>query len=215
MPPRKVKVVSMGTPAEEPTKSTMVILNDVEEVVEDKPREPPSTPLPPPPPEQPDAVAEPEEEKPFIDNEEIDNMLKEVRENRDALIMAGIVVQKHRDEQAANKEECIHCGKTMSKKSLKYSHSKTCKGLQPGDIQAITTPDPEESPVVEPEPVPEPIKPKKPRAKSALKATKPEVKVEEPVACRAKTAAELLVEQREQRRQLRQVRISMLASQAF
>ena len=38
MPPRKVKVVSMGTPAEEPTKSTMVILNDVEEVVEDTAR---------------------------------------------------------------------------------------------------------------------------------------------------------------------------------
>ena len=198
MPPRKVKVVSMGN--EEPTTSTMVILNDVEEV--ERP-EPPSTPPPPSP--EPEMVAE-QEEKPFIDSEEIDNMLKEVRENKDALIMAGIMVQKHRDEQAANKEECIHCGKVMSKKSLKYSHSKTCKGLQPGDIQAI--------PIPEPEPEPEPIKPKKPRTKSALKATK-EIKVEEPITHQAKTPAELLVEHREQRRQLRQVRISLLASQAF
>ena len=72
-------------------------------------------------------------------------------------------------------------------------------------------PDPPASPPP-PSPEPEPIKPKKPRAKAAPKEPKPEVKVEEP---RAETATELLVENREQRRQLRQVRISMLASQAF
>ena len=209
MPPRKVKVVSMGlepTQTEtEPTKSTLVVLNDEEEI-EQRP-DPPASPPPPPPHTEPETELE---ENPLLDSEEIDNMLNEVRKNKDALIMAGVMTMKNQDE-TANKEECIHCGKVLSKKSLKYSHAKTCKGLQPEDIQAIPEPEPEP----EPEPVPEPIKPKKPRAKAAPKAPKPEVKVEEPVAFRAKTAAEMLVEQREQRRQLRQVRISMLASQAF
>lgn len=200
MPPRKVKVVSMGAPIiENDPGSTMVVLNDVEDVVEEERPEPPV--------ESPPAPEAEAESKPLIDSEEIDDMIKEIRGTKDAFMMAALAVKKKQDE----KEECIHCGKTLSKKSLKYSHAKTCKGLQPGDIQAIPELNPEDSPEPPPPP-PEPVKLKKPRAKPA---PKPEVKVEEPVVHRAKTAAEILVEQREQRRELRHARISLLASQAF
>jgi len=203
MPPRKVKVVSMGAPSEEPSRSTLVVLNDVEEVVEEEHPEPPVEAPPP----SPEVEAE---SKPLIDSDEIDDMINEVRGTKDAFMMAALMVKKKQDER----EECIHCGKTLSKKSLKYSHAKTCKGLQPGDIQVIPELNPEDSPEPPPPP-PEPVKMKKPRAKAAPKEAKPEVKVEEPVAYRAKTAAEILVEQREQRRELRHARISLLASQAF
>ena len=194
MPPRKVKVVSMGVePTTEPLTSTMVILNDEEIDV---------------------AVSEPiqkdeeEEEKPLLDNDEIDAMLEEVRNNKDALIMAGVKTLKAQDKRT----ECLHCGKLLSKKSLKYSHAKTCKGLQPEDIQQV-----EEAPEPEPEPEPEPIKPKRSRAKKERAVATPiqTIRAEEPDLPKTKTAAEMLIDHRDQRRQLRQVRISMLASQAF
>ena len=99
MPPRKVKIVSMGKEYEPPT-STLVILDDNEDI----------TP--------PETVASSVEavEKPLLDTEEIDQIIKEMQ-----------TTQKTQPEQ----EECINCGKTMSKKSSKYSHTKNCKGRAP------------------------------------------------------------------------------------
>ena len=185
MPPRKVKIVSMGPADEEPPKSTLVVLNDEEDI------EPPPTIKTPP-----QSESEPDE-KPLLDSEEIDAILKEVRFEPKAT-------------KTDDKEECIQCGKLLSKKSLKYSHTKTCKGLQPEDIQRIDTPDPEEAPP--PPPEPEPVKIKKPRAK---RAPAPVPEPEEPIVQKAKTAADMLRDQREERRSMRQARISMLASQAL
>ena len=96
MPPRKVKVVSLGTePTQtetQPPKSTLVVLND-KEFIEQRP-DPPASPPPPSP--------EPEE-KPLLDSEEIDAMLDEVRNNKDALIMAGVMTMKHQDKQAVRR----------------------------------------------------------------------------------------------------------------
>jgi hypothetical protein len=204
MPPRKVKVVSMGTELVQTIEqSPTVILNEHEEVEEQPHPDPPASPPPQQP--QPDQATD-LEDNPLLDTEEIDTMLEEVKRTKEAFMMASIMTKKQQDEKADDKEECINCGKVLSKKSLKYSHSKTCKGLQPIDIPTEAPPEPE--PII-----PEPVKPKRTRTKAAPQ--KPEVKVEPPPIIKAKTAAEMLTEQREQRRQLRQTRISLLASQAF
>ena len=173
MPPRKVKIVSMGKEYEPPT-STLVVLDDNEDI----------TP--------PETVASSVEavEKPLLDTEEIDQMLNEIQK-----------AQKTQPEQ----EECINCGKTMSKKSLKYSHIKNCKG------RAIVIPEP-----VVPEPVPEPevVRPKTKRAPAKPKV-KPEPVVVEPITEKAKVVNDALLTQSQTRQQQRQVRISLLTSQAF
>jgi hypothetical protein len=174
MPPRKVKIVSMGKEYEPPT-STLVILDDNEDI----------TP--------PETVASSTEavEKPLLDTEEIDQMLNEMQKE-----------QKKQPEQ----EECINCGKTMSKKSLKYSHIKNCKG------RAIVIPEP-----VIPEPVvPEPVvvRPKTKRAPAKPKA-KPESTVVEPITEKAKVVNDALLTQSQTRHELRKARISLLTSQAF
>ena len=170
MPPRKVKIVSMGKEYEPPT-STLVILDDNEDI----------TP--------PETVASSTEavEKPLLDTEEIDQMLNEMQKE-----------QKKQPEQ----EECINCGKTMSKKSLKYSHIKNCKG------RAIVIPEPV------PEPVPEVVRPKTKRAPAKPKA-KPESTVVEPITEKAKVVNDALLTQSQTRQQQRQVRISLLTSHAF
>ena len=140
MPPRKVKVVNMGTQETQeeevatlPTSAIIEFDGDLEAQEA--------------PPQVAEETPEPPTVKEFLDTEEIDRIIDE---NKKA-------------KKSVEKAECIHCGRTMSAKSLKYSHSKTCKGLQPEDIQAIPEPEPEKAP--EPEPEPEPIKMKKPRAK--------------------------------------------------
>ena len=232
MPPRKVKVVNMGTQETQeeevatlPTSAIIEFDGDLEAQEA--------------PPQVAEETPEPPTVKEFLDTEEIDRIIDE---NKKA-------------KKSVEKAECIHCGRTMSAKSLKYSHSKTCKGLQPEDIQAIPEPEPEKAP--EPEPEPEPIKMKKPRAKRVIFPKTPkeqdEEKVIEPIVIKTKartksvakipppeveyssndsldvnvggrskervTSAEMLEQhlkaQRDQRRQRRQVRISMLASQAF
>ena len=166
MPPRKVKIVSMGKEYEPPT-STLVILDDNEDI----------TP--------PETVASSVEavEKPLLDTEEIDQMIKEMQ-----------TTQKKQPEQ----EECINCGKTMSKKSLKYSHIKNCKGRA----------------IVIPEPVPEVVRPKTKRAPAKPKV-KPEPTVVEPITEKAKVVNDALLTQSQTRQQQRQVRISLLTSHAF
>ena len=94
----------------------------------------------------------------------------------------------------------------MSKKSLKYSHIKNCKG------RAIVIPEP-----VIPEPVvPEPVvvRPKTKRAPAKPKA-KPESTVVEPITEKAKLVNDALLTQSQTRQQQRQVRISLLTSHAF
>ena len=174
MPPRKVKIISMGKEYEPPT-STLVILDDNEDI----------TP--------PETVASSTEavEKPLLDTEEIDQMLNEMQKE-----------QKKQPEQ----EECINCGKTMSKKSLKYSHIKNCKG------RAIVIPEPVPESV--PEPVPEVVRPKTKRAPAKPKA-KPESTVVEPITEKAKVVNDALLTQSQTRQQQRQVRISLLTSHAF
>ena len=175
MPPRKVKIVSMGKEYEPPT-STLVILDDNEDI----------TP--------PETVASSVEavEKPLLDTEEIDQMLNEMQKEL-----------KKQPEQ----EECINCGKTMSKKSLKYSHIKNCKG------RAIVIPEPVPEPVIT-EPEPEVVRPKTKRAPAKPKV-KPEPTVVEPITEKAKVVNDALLTQSQTRQQQRQVRISLLTSHAF
>ena len=95
----------------------------------------------------------------------------------------------------------------MSKKSLKYSHLKNCKGRAP------VVPEPVPEPVV-PEPVPEVVRPKTKRAPAKPKA-KPEPTVAEPITEKAKVVNDQLLTQSNVRHELRKARISLLASQAF
>jgi hypothetical protein len=141
--------------------------------------------------EAPKAEEEPPESKDFLDDEEIDRIIGESKKAK----------------KSSDKATCYTCGKTMSAKSLKYSHSKVCKGLQPGDIQKVEEP--------EPEPEPEPIKVKKPRAKPKPKPEPAEEKVNEPTKPKDVKTKDPIAELRAERQQLRQVKISMLASQAF
>ena len=104
MPPRKVKVVSMGI-EHEPATSTVVVLNDNEDLTS---------------PETVSSAIEPPD-KPLLDTEEIDQMIQDIKKS----------------QKTEQQEECIHCGKTMSKKSLKYSHSKNCKGLPPPEVVPV------------------------------------------------------------------------------
>ena len=90
----------------------------------------------------------------------------------------------------------------MSKKSLKYSHIKNCKG------RAIIIPEP-----VIPEPVPEVVRPKTKRAPAKPKA-KPESTVAEPITEKAKVVNDALLTQSQTRHELRKARIS-LTPQAF
>ena len=188
MPPRKVKVVSMGASAEEETTTiptSTVIEFDGDLDAKEAPTQETEAPEP----------QAPTESKDFLDSEEIDRMIEETKQTK----------------KSSEKATCYECGKTMSLKSLKYSHSKICKGLQPGDIQIVETPEPE------PEPEPEPIKVKKPRAKPVPKP-KPEPaeeKVKEATKPKAIKTTDPIAELRAERQQLRQVRISLLASQAF
>ena len=165
----------MGKEYEPPT-STLVILDDNEDI----------TP--------PETVASSVEavEKPLLDTEEIDQMIKEMQ-----------TTQKKQPEQ----EECINCGKTMSKKSLKYSHIKNCKG------RAIVIPEPVPEPVI-PEPEPVVVRPKTKRAPAKPKV-KPEPTVVEPITEKAKVVNDALLTQSQTRQQQRQVRISLLTSHAF
>ena len=176
MPPRKVKIVSMGKEYE-PATSTLVVLDDNEDI----------TP--------PETVASSVEavEKPLLDTEEIDQMLKEIQTK-----------QKTQPEQ----EECVNCGKTMSKKSLKYSHLKNCKG------RAIVIPEPVIPEPVIPEPEPVVVRPKTKRAPAKPKV-KPEPTVVEPITEKAKVVNDQLLTQSQTRQQQRQTRISLLTSHAF
>ena len=176
MPPRKVKIVSMGKEYE-PATSTLVVLDDNEDI----------TP--------PETVASSVEavEKPLLDTEEIDQMLKDMQ-----------TTQKTQPEQ----EECINCGKTMYKKSMNYSHIKKCKGRAP----AIPEPVIPEPVVQEPEPVV--VRPKTKRAPAKPKA-KPESTVVEPITEKAKVVNDALLTQSQTRQQQRQVIISLLTSHAF
>ena len=96
----------------------------------------------------------------------------------------------------------------MSKKSLKYSHIKNCKG------RAIVIPEP-----VIPEPVPEVVRPKTKRAPAKPKAKPEPVLVNpntlEPITEKAKVVNDALLTQSQTRQQQRQVRISLLTSHAF
>ena len=165
MPPRKVKVVSMGI-EHEPATSTVVVLNDNEDLT---------------PPETVASTIEPPD-KPLLDTEEIDQMIQDIKKS----------------QKTEQQEECIHCGKTMSKKSLKYSHSKNCKGLPPPEVVPVIP-----EPVI---PEPAPVIPKTKRA-----PRKPKVQSEniaaEPITDKAKVFNDLIETQNQTRHQQRQVRI--------
>ncbi len=142
-----------------------------------------------------------------IDSEDLDNLVKQYTKERK---------QKKKADEV--KSECQHCGKSMSAKSLKYSHVKNCKS------NPINQPPPPRPP----SPEPEPIKKAKTRVKQPRKTmhkqpssdTEVQFEIQEPMAKEISqpftTSYIRLTElQKSARTQQKQQRMKTLASQAF
>ena len=141
-----------------------------------------------------------------VDSEDLDNLVKEYTKQRN---------QKRK--QTEHKSECQHCGKTMSSKSLKYSHQKSCKS------------DPRNKPPPPPPPPPSPPqspkqKPRPPRKTIAKqkKVEQQEVRfeIQQPDAPDVKeplttSYIKLMELQKSAKAQQKRQRMKNLASQAF
>ena len=193
MPPRAIKVVNMHE--EQPESKE-------EEPVQQQEAQP----------YEEEAVEEPQEEHPEtsndIDSEDLDNLVKQYTKER-----------KQKKKAVEVKSECQHCGKSMSAKSLKYSHVKNCKS------NPINQPPPPRPPSPEPEPKAKPKSKVRPPRKTINKKkpssdTEVQFEIQEPTAKEVEqpftTNYLKLVElQKSARTQQKQQRMKSLASQAF
>ena len=158
-----------------------------------------------------EAVEEPQEEHPEtsndIDSEDLDTLVKQYTKER-----------KQKKKAVEVKSECDHCGKSMSAKSLKYSHVKNCKS------NPINQPPPPRPPSPEPAPIAKPKSkvraPRKTISKKKSDDVQVEYEIQEPTVKEVEqpltTSYLKLVElQKSARNQQKQQRMRSLASQAF
>ena len=188
MPPRSIKVVNMHE--EQPESKEEETMQQQEEQ-----------------PYEEEVVEEPQEEHPEtsndIDSEDLDNLVKQYTKER-----------KQKKKAVEVKSECQHCGKSMSAKSLKYSHVKNCKS------NPINQPPPPRPPSPEPEPKSKVRPPRKTISKKKPDDVQVQYEIQEAPAKEAQqpftTSYLKLVElQRSARTQQKQQRMRSLASQAF
>ena len=192
--PRSVKVVNLNEQPIEPQKEEEVIEQPEESELNEEEKEASQT-----------HEDQYETKSDDLNSEDLDNLVKEYTKKRN-----------QKKKQTEPKSECQHCGKTMSSKSLKYSHQKSCKS------------DPKNKPLPPPPPPSPPQSPKpktRPPRKTISKQKKmeqesipheiqtPEVEdVKEPLTT---SYIKLMELQRSAKAQQKQQRMKNLASQAF
>jgi len=167
--PKKLTIIPITSPDAQP-----------EQVAEQAPEQAPIQPEQPTeqPAEPPSTKAEPQTENEDIDTDEMEQFLKSE-------------VKRRRAEKKLTEEKsvCPDCNKSMSSKSLKYSHAKNCKAKQPPAPEP--TPEPPK-----PEPTPEPTQQPKPKRKAnpkpkPVKQETYEADTEAPAAPRQKSLHEV------------------------
>ena len=137
--PKKLTIIPITPPDAQPEQVAERAPQPSEPIQPEQPAEPPST------------KAEPQTENEDIDTDEMEQFLKsEVKRRR--------AEKKLTEEKAA----CPDCNKSMSSKSLKYSHAKNCKAKQ----QPEPTPEPPKPEPPKPEPTPTPTPQPKPKRKA-------------------------------------------------
>jgi hypothetical protein len=92
-----------------------------------------------------------------LNSEDLDHLVKEYTKQ-----------QKLKKQQSEPKSECQHCGKSMSSKSLKYTHQKNCK-MDPKNRPPSPTPPPSLQPLSTPEPNLRPKPKSRPPRKTIIK----------------------------------------------
>ena len=140
--PKKLTIIPITSPDAQP-----------EPVVEQAPE--PSEPIQPEQPaEPPSTKAEPQTENEDIDTDEMEQFLKSEVKRREA-----------ENKLTEEKSVCPDCNKSMSSKSLKYSHAKNCKAKQPPAPEPPKPEPPKPEPTHEPTPQPKPKRKANPKPK--------------------------------------------------
>ena len=149
--PRSVKVVKLNEPQpeikqEEKPQEIQEEREEIEQVVEASQEQ-----------QEPDETKDDD-----LNSEDLDHLVKEYTKQ-----------QKLKKQKSEPKSECQHCGKSMSSKSLKYTHQKNCKSdpknRPPSPTPPLAPPPPSLQPLSTPEPNLRPKPKSRPPRKTIVK----------------------------------------------